>query len=401
MFRVNTFSLVLSLIVAPTITVLHQTKAQAHCRAWHLHHCTVKEVLDDVGKTVDRWGLGLTNPILAHVSSYLEYLYQQGNSKGWQRLPDNIIGTYASDYGIDLKKVRYATNINTVHGQAITIGKEIYFPRGVDFNRIEDVHWLLHELEHVRQYQVTGGVSAFLTKYIVQGSIKVATKGSFNIHDNIELEREADNKANRLIEKIQDSTSSPPPNPSSGSLASYHPGCSGDPQSPECVAAIHRACAALGAGGGMSQEVGNGVFGVACFDTKWYGDVSIGDLRSKHPGCNLENSQSPECVAAIHRFCSSSFGAGGGMSQEVGNGVFGVACFDTKWYGDVSIDDLRSKHPGCDNANKSRSSDCLAAIHRFCSSSFGAGGGMSQEVGNGVFGVACFNTKWYGDISVR
>ena len=129
----------------------------------------------------------------------------------------------------------------------------------------------------------------------------------------------------------------PPTNPAPGSLASLHSSCSGEPQSPDCVAAIHRACNQRGAGGGISQEVGNGVLGVACFDTKWFGDISIDELRTQHSGCDSTGkSQSTDCVAAIHRACNVR-GAGGGIAQEVGNGVLGVACFDTKWFGDIPI----------------------------------------------------------------
>lgn len=82
------------------------------------------------------------------------------------------------------------------------------------------------------------------------------------------------------------------------------------------------------------------------------------------------------------------------------NGVLGVACFDTQWFGDISIEELRTQHSGCDSTEKSRSSDCVAAIHRACNVR-GAGGGVAQEIGNGVFGVACFDTKWFGDIPIR
>jgi len=189
-------------------------------------------------------------------------------------------------------------------------------------------------------------------------------------------------------------------NPAPGSLASLHSSCSGDPQSSHCVSAIHQACNQRGAGGGISQEVGNGGLSVACFDTKWFGDISIDELRTQHPGCDSTGkSQSSDCVAAIHRACNVR-GAGGGIAQEVGNGVLGVACFDTKWFGDISIDELRTQHSGCNSTGKSRSSDCVAAIHRACNVR-GAGGGIAQEVGNGVLGVACFDTKWYGDIPMR
>jgi len=157
-------------------------EAQAHCRAWHPHHCTINEVVNDVGKTVDRWGLAAANPSLIPVSGYLESLLQQGNGK-WKVLPDDFKACYRKYYSFNLDDVRYATNVNTVHGQAITVDSQIYFPTDINLSTSrDDKHWMFHELEHVRQYQVVGGVSAFLVKYVVQGGIEVGRNGSVNIH---------------------------------------------------------------------------------------------------------------------------------------------------------------------------------------------------------------------------
>jgi hypothetical protein len=174
-------------------------EAQAHCRAWHPHHCTIQEVVDDVGKTVDRWGLAAVSPKLIPVSGYLEFLLQQGNGR-WQRLPDDFKTCYREHYRFNLDDVRFATNVNTIHGQGITVDSQIYFPRDINLSDRTDRRWMLHELEHVRQYQVVGGVSAFLVKYVVQGGIEVGRNGSINIHDNIGLEREADSKADRILD---------------------------------------------------------------------------------------------------------------------------------------------------------------------------------------------------------
>jgi hypothetical protein len=182
-------------------------EAQAHCRAWHPHHCTIQEVVDDVGKTVDRWGLAAVSPKLVPVSGYLEFLLQQGNGR-WQRLPDDFKTCYREHYGFNLDDVRFATNVNTIHGQGITVDTQIYFPRDINLSDRSDRHWMLHELEHVRQYQVVGGVSAFLVKYVVQGGIEVGRNGSINIHDNIGLEREADSKADRILDACSTTSSS-------------------------------------------------------------------------------------------------------------------------------------------------------------------------------------------------
>lgn len=183
-------------------------EAQAHCRAWHPHHCTIREVVDDVGRTVDRWGLAAANPSLIPVSGYLESLLQQGNGR-WQTLPDDFKACYREHYSFNLDDVRFATNVNTIHGQGITVDSQIYFPRDINLSDRVDRHWMLHELEHVRQYQVVGGVSAFLVKYVVQGGIEVGRNGSINIHDNIGLEREADSKADRILDACSKTSSQP------------------------------------------------------------------------------------------------------------------------------------------------------------------------------------------------
>lgn len=189
--------LTVTLTMVQVIGLPNQRQVQAHCRVWHPHHCTIKEVGIDIKKTIDRHGLSVANPSLIPVSGYLEFLYQQGNNR-WERLPDDFKSCYREYYS-NLDNVRYATNVNTVHGSAITVGSEIYFPKDINLSNPDDRRWILHELEHVRQYQVVGGVSAFLVKYIVQGAIQIGRNGSINIHDNIELEREANSKADRMI----------------------------------------------------------------------------------------------------------------------------------------------------------------------------------------------------------
>ncbi|QHG21038.1 hypothetical protein [Nostoc sp. ATCC 53789] len=188
-------------------------------------------------------------------------------------------------------------------------------------------------------------------------------------------------------------------------LTALHNECNaiGKSRTADCVAAMHRVCSQAGRGGaGVSQEVGTGVFGVACFNPSWYGDVSLQTLRSYHSGCDsLGKSQSAECVAAMHRYCYSSGRGGAGLAQEVGAGVFGVACFNPRSYQDVSLSDLANQHGECNSLSKSQSAECVAAMHRWCVTRGLGTTGLAQEVGNGVFGVACFNASWYGDVALQ
>lgn len=149
----------------------------------------------------------------------------------------------------------------------------------------------------------------------------------------------------------------PPPaprrDPRPGVLMSLHDGCDSvhRARSPDCVAAIHRYCTGAHGGAGLSQEIPTAhTLQVACLSTTFYGDVSVDDLRVHHAGCNLRGSQESDCVAAMHRWCIHNGKGGAGIAQEVGNGVFGVACFAPEWFGDVSVEQLRSIHPGCNAA---------------------------------------------------
>jgi hypothetical protein len=151
------------------------------------------------------------------VREYFTYLESQGSNR-WKRLPKRLQSILAPEYiKAFLSKVRYAENINTVHGQAITVENNIYFPTSINLNNYSDMSWLLHELEHVSQYQVHGGKTSFVIKYLANGVLEIGRNGSIDIHDAINLERDADNKSNRILDKVwrkwnQKSSSSPPHN---------------------------------------------------------------------------------------------------------------------------------------------------------------------------------------------
>lgn len=57
-----------------------------------------------------------------------------------------------------------------------------------------------------------------------------------------------------------------------------------------------------------------------------YHNVSYGDLRGYHSGCTPDQSSGPNCMAAAHRFCGA-VGFTAGLVQEVGSDAYGVACF--------------------------------------------------------------------------
>lgn len=151
---------------------------------------------------------------------------------------------------------------------------------------------------------------------------------------------------------------------------------------------------------GISREHANQHIGMSCVQAHWGGDVSISVLQRHHGGCTLHKSQHRDCLAAIHRYCTSRFGSAfAGMSQEVGNGVLGVRCFRSTRKESVSVTILQQRHRWCLYPN-SDSDYCFAAASRWCSS-FGYSGGITQEVGNSSMTVACYSAQFSNDVFVQ
>ena len=135
------------------------------------------------------------------VSEYIAYLERQAQGRE-KALPSDFLAIVGPHYvKAPLSLVRYAEGINTIHGQAITVGNRIYFPSAINLSEPHDLQWMLHELEHVSQYNVHDGVTPFLIKYLVQGGIQMRKNG-FNVHDSISLEADAENKAVRILNDV-------------------------------------------------------------------------------------------------------------------------------------------------------------------------------------------------------
>ncbi len=178
----------------------------------------------------------------------------------------------------------------------------------------------------------------------------------------------------------------------------------------ECVAAMHRFCGKVKyptkgvTHFGVSQEAANGQIGMACVPTKWYGDVSINTLTKYNSGCSIMKSQHRDCLSAMHQFCEDQHGSGpdtpvAGISQEVGNGVLQVHCFEASHMEHVSNDVLQHQHPGCPKEN-SDSADCFAAASRWCQL-LRYSGGITLEADTKGIQVACYNADFTNVVFVK
>lgn len=167
----------------------------------------VQRCIADIGscpaQILARAGYQALKPAL---DQYIAFLRAQGTPYSFDQDFINRVQRY---YPFDLTQVRYGTNIQTVHGAAITIGNQIFFPVGIDLQRWDDSLLMYHELQHVDQYRRRGGIEPFMTEYVLKSAgglidVKNYANGNFavNVHDNLDLERDAESKAQQVAQGV-------------------------------------------------------------------------------------------------------------------------------------------------------------------------------------------------------
>jgi uncharacterized membrane protein len=133
------------------------------------------------------------------VQAYFNDLRAQANGR-WKSLPDEFVAEFASFYPeIDFRRVRYAENINTRHGQSMTLCYEVFLAPAFNSNDRSSIALMLHELYHTVQCVNRGGIGPFVDEYIAHSIGTIVEKRSFNIHDDINLERDAEQRSQQLI----------------------------------------------------------------------------------------------------------------------------------------------------------------------------------------------------------
>jgi hypothetical protein len=150
------------------------------------------------------------------VDGYIGFLNSQVGNNLFA-LDPTFISAIQPYYSVDLRGVRYATGINTLHGMDITIGNTIYFSGNVvvDLNYPVDAKLAYHELEHVVQYANRGGVEPFMAEYILKAGGSILQGGnSISMHDNIDLEQAAIAKANQVENAVAANGGKPNTQPS-------------------------------------------------------------------------------------------------------------------------------------------------------------------------------------------
>ena len=181
-------------------------------------------------------------------------------------------------------------------------------------------------------------------------------------------------------------------------LHEFHHGCNTDGKSrhPDCVAAMSRYCnniqfscnRPVHAITAVSQEHANGWIVFGCIESTYAGPVLMSTIHHLHGGCRHGNSQSMDCLAATHRFCTEGHA---GLTQEVAaSDSLWVTCFKASLEQMVSIEELQAMHYPC-SMGTSNSDDCFAAASRWCTSR-GHNGGITQEATENHIHVVCFKS---------
>lgn len=121
----------------------------------------------------------------------------------WYTLPKKLIDAAQPYYDVDLKRVRYAENLGSCFAKntAVTFEYEIFFPYPI-YPLGRDLHWMLHELTHVEQYEKFGGLRPFIHKYIYDGVRTAIVHRTLDPHGKMQLEMEAEERAHAHREKI-------------------------------------------------------------------------------------------------------------------------------------------------------------------------------------------------------
>ena len=171
----------------------------------------VIQPMTEAGLNAAFFAIPYAGPIAA---AYFSALFNQGAAHEalplWLKLALKEHNMYDK---IDLNKVQFHEGVKGVDG-AITIGYDIFFSYNLHLDRpnVDAGHLrhMLHELQHVVQYERGGGVGPVFSKITLQYGLEaVAQLGKLtsgaslkNIHDDANMEEEATRVAAEYFDRV-------------------------------------------------------------------------------------------------------------------------------------------------------------------------------------------------------
>ncbi|MEE2787403.1 MAG: putative metal-binding motif-containing protein [Myxococcota bacterium] len=177
-------------------------------------------------------------------------------------------------------------------------------------------------------------------------------------------------------------------------LSTFHDGCDGvgRREGSECNAAINRFCAAQDCGSTGFGPVENyeGNAWITCLSGPMTEAVRFEALVRHHEGCRGPgDGTSTQCRAAIHRYCVSAGWQSGFGPAELGAESMSVVCLaESAVIQWTRYSVMSTIHPGCTQQRPS-GKDCHAAIKRWCiNAGYVSGFGPIEHSGDDL-GVVC------------
>ena len=202
-------------------------------------------------------------------------------------------------------------------------------------------------------------------------------------------------------------------------LSDLRAGCDSGTKSrtPECVAAIHNFCINLDlppnkadrtrTPTGVSRGHSTDKIDVSCILTQWVGRVTLQELQRYNSGCTRtdgQNSQSPNCLSAIHQHCQSVLNGQrfAGIAQEIDSPQsLYVKCFESSRNEDLFYNVLQAHTHACASPN-SASDHCFSAASSWCVQQ-GYSGGITQgpsQLNNQKVRVSCYNAEFSNHVHI-
>ena len=103
------------------------------------------------------------------------YLRTAAHRRGWKKLSPRLQQLAQPYFKFPLNKIRYATNVNTLHGDPVTFGYDVFFTKAMSPRQDEDdLRELFKQLKYVEGYEKAGGIWPFLMHHVFGPARKVA-----------------------------------------------------------------------------------------------------------------------------------------------------------------------------------------------------------------------------------
>jgi hypothetical protein len=147
------------------------------------------------------------------VNDYFQSLQQQGTGK-LKPIAEPLRSWLQEYFSTDLAQVRYAENINTGHGEPITIDNHIFFPKTLNLDTCwkNDIGLLIQELIYYQEYITEGNFQSFLENYPDEITAQIEQRGYVDFHNistMLNIKKEALDKAQSISSDICSKLQSP------------------------------------------------------------------------------------------------------------------------------------------------------------------------------------------------